>query len=140
MRRWKYKLNHTLRNVWYGVTVCAPDELSKLDDLRETPAAVRFVSFEPLLADMGQVDLSGIDWVICGGESGPGARPMHPDWVRSLRDQCAAASVPFFFKQWGDHPWPWCKTMVTAGWDVNAKKGGRVLDGREWNQYPEVGP
>lgn len=95
-------LNHPLPNLWLGVTVCNRDELWKLDVLRETPAALRYVSFEPLLSDLGAVDLSGIGWVICGGETGPGARPMHPDWVRGLRDQCKAAEVPFFFKSWGE--------------------------------------
>ena len=91
-----------LPNLWLGVTVCNRDELWKLDVLRKIPAALRFVSFEPLLSDLGNVDLSGIGWVIAGGETGPGARPMHPDWVRGLRDQCQAAEVPFFFKSWGE--------------------------------------
>lgn len=91
-----------LPNLWLGVTVCNRDELWKLDVLRKIPAALRFVSFEPLLSDLGDVDLSGIGWVIAGGETGPGARPMHPDWVRGLRDQCQAAEVPFFFKSWGE--------------------------------------
>ena len=107
-------------NVWLGVTACNRDELHKLDTLRQTPAAKRFVSFEPLLGDLGNINLSDIDWVICGGETGPGARPMHPDWVRSLRDQCHSAEVPFFFK----------------GMIENGKKT-RLLDGREWNEVPE---
>ena len=115
------KRYHTLLpNVWLGVTACNRDELHKLDTLRQTPAAKRFVSFEPLLGDVGSINLSGIDWVICGGETGPGARPMHPDWVRNLRDQCQAAGVPFFFK----------------GMIENGKKT-RLLDGREWNEVPE---
>jgi protein gp37 len=88
-------------HLWLGVSVCVPEEKSKIDTLRNIPAAVKFVSFEPLLRDMGELDLTGIQWVIVGGESGPGARPMHPDWARSIRDQRAAAGVPFFFKQWG---------------------------------------
>jgi hypothetical protein len=80
--------------------------IERAGHLRKTPAAVRFFSCEPLLGDLGRVELSDIDWVICGGESGPGARPMHPDWARSLRDQCAAAGVPFFFKQIGQWGWP----------------------------------
>jgi protein gp37 len=87
-----------------GVSVCVPEEKPKIDTLRTIPAAVKFVSFEPLLRDMGELDLTGIDWVIVGGESGPGARPMHPDWARSIRDQCAAARVAFFMKQMGGHP------------------------------------
>ena len=90
-------------NIWIGATV----ENRKMAELRipllrETSAAKRFLSVEPLLEDLGVIDLTGIDWVICGGESGKGARPMHPDWARSLRDQCQAAGVPFFFKQWGE--------------------------------------
>jgi hypothetical protein len=84
---------------------------------------VRFLSVEPLLEDLGQVDLTGIHWVIVGGESGPGARPMKPDWVRSLRDQCERSSVPFFFKQWGG---------------FNKKKAGRILDGRTHDDMPAI--
>jgi protein gp37 len=90
-----------LPNVWLGVSD-EGNQHQRIDVLRETPAAKRFISAEPLLFDPGTVDLTGIDWVICGGESGPHARPMHPDWARSLRDQCQAAGVPFFFKQWGE--------------------------------------
>ena len=112
-----------LPNVWLGVTVEHPDYLDRLDLLRATPAAVRFVSAEPLLADLGEIDLTGIDQVIVGAESGPKRRPMNLDWVRSIRDQCAQAGVPFFFKQ--------------------AEVDGKVvsmptLDGREHNQFPEV--
>lgn len=91
-----------LPNLWLGVTVCNRDELWKLDVLREIPAALRIVSFEPLLSDLGTVDLSGIGWGIAGGETGSSARPMHPVWVCSLRDQCQCAGVPFFFKSWGE--------------------------------------
>lgn len=101
-----------LPNVWLGTSV---EDQTRADErihhLRATPAAVRFISFEPLLGPVFLPHLAGIDWVIVGGESGPGARPMHPDWARSLRDQCAAAGIPFFFKQWGawlpifEHPW-----------------------------------
>jgi len=93
-----------LHNLWAGVTVCTPEEKPKIDILRQIPAAVRFISFEPLLADMGDIDLEGISWCIVGGESGPNARPMHPDWVRGIRDQCIAAGVPYFMKQMGGHP------------------------------------
>jgi protein gp37 len=85
---------------------------------------VRFLSIEPLIGPIGTLGLSGIDWVIVGGESGPGARPMHPDWARSIRDQCLLAEVKFFFKQWGG---------------FRPKSGGRKLDEREWNDFPVVG-
>ncbi len=91
-----------LPNVWLGVSVENRAALHRIDDLRATPAAKRFLSIEPLLEDLGEIELAGIDWVIVGGESGPDARPMHPDWARSIRDQCAAAGTPYFFKQWGD--------------------------------------
>ena len=90
-----------LPNVWLGTSVGVRDAKHRIDTLRKTPAAVRFLSLEPLLEDLGELDLSGIHWVIAGGESGARARPMHPDWVRSIRDQCAEAGVPFFFKQHG---------------------------------------
>jgi protein gp37 len=102
---WKL-YNESLRweipNFWPGVSVESKRYLSRLDQLRQIPAACRMVSFEPLLEDLGEVNLQGIGWAIAGGESGPGARPMHPHWARSLRDQCVAAGVPFFFKQWGE--------------------------------------
>jgi protein gp37 len=101
-----------LPNVWLGVSDEGNQHL-RLDILRQTPAAVRFVSFEPLIFNPGAVDLTGIDWAICGGESGPGARPMHPDWARGLRDQCVAAGVPFFFKQWGE--WKGGDQHLSAG-------------------------
>jgi protein gp37 len=92
-----------------------------VEHLRATPAAVRFLSVEPLLEDLGPLDLNGIHWVIAGGESGAGARPMEADWVRSVRDQCLAQGVPFFFKQWGGR---------------NKKAAGRELDGRTWDEMP----
>lgn len=110
-----------LSNIWLGVSVEDQKNLDRIKHLRNTPAAVRFLSLEPLLEDLGDLNLDGIHWVICGGESGPGARPMHPGWVRSVRDQCAAASVPFFFKQWGG---------------VHKKAAGRLLDGREHMEFP----
>lgn len=112
-----------LPNVHLGVSV--EDRkygLPRIERLRQTPAAVRFLSIEPLLEDLGTVDLTGIHWVIVGGESGPGAREMKPEWVRSVRDQCVAAGVPFFFKQWGG---------------IRKKVKGRMLDGREWNEVPK---
>lgn len=108
-------------NVWLGVSVEEPAVLGRVDELRRVPAAVRFVSCEPLLASLGELDLSGIDWVIAGGESGTNHRPPAPVWVRQLRDQCQAQQVPFFFKQWGG---------------ATPKAGGRELDGRTWDQLP----
>jgi protein gp37 len=91
-----------LRNVWHGVSTEDRTRFAeRTTDLVETPAAIRYLSVEPLLEDLGEIDLTGIDWVIVGGESGPGARPMSPRWVRSIRDQCVASGVSFHFKQWG---------------------------------------
>jgi protein gp37 len=109
-------------NVWMGVSVENDRYLPRIDDLRRVPAAVRFLSLEPLLGPLHDLDLTGIDWVIVGGESGPGARPMEPEWVKGIRDRCVRAGVPFFFKQWGG---------------TNKKKTGRVLDGRTWVEIPE---
>lgn len=128
-------------NVWLGTTAENQTEFDRRSNyLRAAPAVVRFISYEPALAAI-DADLTGIHWLICGGESGPGARPMHPDWARSLRDQCKAADVRFFFKQWGDHAWteriegdPSTLTSYRAG----KKFAGRLLDGREWNEMPEV--
>jgi protein gp37 len=108
-------------NVWIGVSVESADYAYRIEHLRHVPASTRFVSFEPLLADVGALDLRGIHWAIVGGESGPGARPMQPEWALAIRDQCVRQSVPFFFKQWGG---------------VHKKKAGRVLDGRVWDEYP----
>ena len=108
-------------NVWIGVSVETADYLDRLDHLRKVPAAVRFVSFEPLLGPIGHVDLTGIDWVIVGGESGPSARPMDASWATDLRDQCVAAGVSFFFKQWGG---------------TRKKQAGRLLEGRIWDESP----
>jgi len=156
-------------NIWLGVTA---ENQQRADEripiLLEIPAAVRFVSVEPML---GPVDLSewkpfdgvcycqedprgckprlvkdcpetAIDWVICGGETGPGARPIHPDWVRSLRDQCQAAGVPFFFKQWGEYGLNWLNDdngkVEGSEWmdRMGKKKAGRILDGRTWDEMP----
>jgi protein gp37 len=111
------------KNVWLGVSVETADYLWRVDCLRQVPAAVRFLSLEPLLGPIPELRLEGIKWVIVGGESGPGARPMRVEWARSVRDQCLAAGVPFFFKQWGG---------------VQRTKAGRRLDGRTWDQYPKV--
>src|SRR5216684_3537213 len=113
-------------HIWLGVSV--EDKrfgLPRMKPLREANAALRFLSIEPLLEDLGRVDLRGIDWVIVGGESGPGARPMDASWVRSIRDQCRRKGVSFFFKQWGG---------------TRKHKTGRILDGRTWDELPSVGP
>ena len=172
-----------LPNVWLGVSVEHQEAAdARIPLLLQTPAAVRFISAEPLLGrvdlhlpdqeayplKMRPVAIQRIHWVICGGESGPGARPMHPDWARSLRDQCRAANVPFFFKQWGE----WLPEGIEVGWKdvgrpprnaehlwiaedgtqhtgligsndvrtwrVGKKAAGALLDGREWRQFPEV--
>lgn len=91
------------KNVWLGVTVELAKYKSRIDDLRKTNAKIKFLSCEPLLGDLGELDLTGIDWVICGGESGPNARPMNPDWVRNIQKQCKQQGVAFFFKQWGEY-------------------------------------
>jgi protein gp37 len=109
-------------NVWMGVSVESADYLYRIDHLRKSEARTKFLSLEPLIGDLGKLDLRGIDWAIAGGESGPGARPMEPDWVRSIRDQCRKQKVAFHFKQWGG---------------VNKKKSGRTLDGRTWDQFPK---
>lgn len=108
-------------NVWMGVTVENRHYRYRIDDLRKVPARVRFLSLEPLLGPLGELDLTGIHWAIVGGESGPGARPMRAEWVRDIRRQCQEQSVAFFFKQWGG---------------TNRKRAGRTLDGRTWNDMP----
>lgn len=121
-------------NVWLGITVCNQEEANRdIPKLLKIPATNVFLSIEPMLGeiDLGFCDISWIDWVICGGESGSKARPLNPAWVRYLRDQCAAADVPFFFKQWGEFA-PIEGVMQRVG----KKKAGRLLDGREWNETP----
>jgi len=110
-------------NVWMGVSVERQDYVSRIDDLRGTGAAVKFLSLEPLLGPLRELRLAGIDWVIVGGESGPGARPMERSWVVNIRQQCQRARVPFFFKQWGG---------------FQKKKAGRELDGRTWDEMPDA--
>jgi protein gp37 len=110
-------------HIWMGVSVESARYASRIDALRQTGAHVKFLSLEPLLGPLPDLDLRGIDWVIVGGESGPGARPMHPAWAVDLRDQCQRAGVPFFFKQWGG---------------VHKHKTGRVLDGRTWDDMPAL--
>jgi protein gp37 len=108
-------------NIWMGVSVENDEYLWRIDDLRATGAPLKFLSLEPLLGPLRRLDLSGIGWVIVGGESGPGARPMDPAWAMDIRDQCRHAEVPFFFKQWGG---------------TNKKQAGRLLDGETWDQMP----
>ena len=110
-------------HIWMGVSVEDDSKLSRVRHLEGTAAQVRFLSLEPLIGPIEQLDLNGIHWAIVGGESGPGARPMDPEWVRQIRNRCLALGVPFFFKQWGG---------------LRPKSGGRLLDGREWNQWPDI--
>jgi protein gp37 len=109
-------------HMWFGVSIEDGTKLSRVRHLQEAPAGVRFLSIEPLIGPIGELNLAGIDWVIVGGESGPRARPIERAWVRSIREQCKAAQVAFFFKQWGG---------------LRPKSGGRKLDGREWNEFPK---
>ncbi len=118
------QLNNSLQwaeNIWMGVSIETPEYMYRIDDLRETDASIKFLSLEPLLAPLPDLNLDRIDWVIVGGESGPHARPMELDWVMDIRDQCLNANVPFFFKQWGG---------------TNKKKTGRVLEGKIWDEMP----
>jgi protein gp37 len=108
-------------HIWLGVSVEDRQNAVRIKHLRAARAAVKFISFEPLLGPIGEVELTGIDWAIVGGESGPRAREMDEAWAVDLRDQCLAAGVAFFFKQWGG---------------IRPKAGGRLLHGREWNEYP----
>ncbi len=111
-------------NIWMGVTVENEQYTHRIDSLRDTGATTKFLSLEPLLGPLPPLDLTGIDWVIVGGESGPGARPMREEWVLDIRDQCNSAGVPFFFKQWGG---------------VSKKRAGRLLQGRTWDGMPAIG-
>jgi protein gp37 len=108
-------------NVWMGVTVENYEVTSRIDDLRATDAKIKFLSCEPLLSSLDEINLTSIDWLIAGGESGPKSRPMCKDWVMELRDQCKQSDTAFFFKQWGG---------------IHKKKTGRMLDGRLWNESP----
>ncbi len=110
-------------NIWLGTSIESERWVHRLDQLKSTGACTKFLSLEPLLSPLPTIDLCGIDWVIVGGESGPGARPMSPDWVRDIRDNCRQTNVPFFFKQWGG---------------VFKKRTGRVLDGRTWDEMPRT--
>lgn len=117
-------LLHWPPNIWMGVSIESADYLWRVDMLRRTSAAIRFLSLEPLLGPLAALDLDGIDWVIAGGESGPRARTVDPEWIRSIRDNCAANGIAFHFKQWGG---------------VNKKASGRILDGRTWDDLPDHG-
>jgi len=120
------QLNHRIAwppNVWMGVTVETARFYSRIDDLRRTGAATKFLSLEPLLGPLPDLDLTGIGWVIVGGESGPGARPMLEEWVLDIKDQCSEVKVPFFFKQWGG---------------IRKKEAGRALQGRTWDELPLI--
>ena len=115
------RLNWT-PNIWLGTSIESEEWLGRLEPLKETGAQIKFLSLEPLLGPLPSIPLDGIDWVIVGGESGPGARPMQPNWVREIRDNCLQHRVPFFFKQWGG---------------VFKKKTGRMLDNKIWDRMPE---
>jgi protein gp37 len=122
------ELSHEIawpKNVWMGVSVENTNYVDRIDDLRTTGATVKFLSLEPLLGPLPNLNLEGIDWVIVGGESGPCARPMAPDWATDIRDQCKKAGVAFFFKQWGGK---------------NKKKAGRVLEGKTYDAMPRTAP
>jgi protein gp37 len=126
MRRYlrdRYGAERGPAHIWCGVSVEDAKAAARITHLRQSPAGVRFLSIEPLIGAVGKVNLEGIDWVIAGGESGPGARPIHLEWVREIRDQCQAQKVAFFFKQWGG---------------IRPKSGGRELDGREWSEFPQA--
>jgi protein gp37 len=118
------KLTHAIPwapNIWMGVTVENRDYTFRIDHLRTTNATIKFLSLEPLLSPLPNLDLNGINWVIVGGESGPRSRPMNSSWVIDIRNQCKAATIPFFFKQWGG---------------LKKKKAGRILEGKTWNEIP----
>lgn len=117
----RYEARMAPKHIWLGVSVEDGSKKSRIKHLQEAPAGVRFLSIEPLIGPVGELDLTAIDWVIVGGESGPKARYMDPAWVRDIRDQCRKKKVAFFFKQWGG---------------FRPKSGGRALDGREWNEFP----
>lgn len=117
----RYNSSQAPEHIWLGVSVEDGSRRSRIKHLQEANVTIRFISIEPLIGDPGIINLIGIQWVIVGGESGPKARPMNLEWVRSIRDQCLQQGVPFFFKQWGG---------------IRPKSGGRELDGKEWNEFP----
>jgi protein gp37 len=139
-----YHAHWPLPNIWLGITAENQQAFEERAPwLRKCPAAIRFVSLEPLLGPIIMDDLlTGIDWCIVGGETGPGARPMHPEWVRNIRDQCQSAGVPFFFKQWGEWGPAW-EHGLRGEPDalmrrVGKKAAGRMLDGRTWDEVPNL--
>jgi protein gp37 len=117
----RYQTHPAPKHIWLGVSVEDEKAATRIAHLQAANAGVRFLSIEPLIAPVGKLDLRGISWVIVGGESGPHARPMDPQWAIEIRNQCVASRVAFFFKQWGGR---------------SPKTGGRLLEGREWNQFP----
>ncbi len=119
--RRRYGARRGPSHMWFGVSIEDGTKTSRIRHLREAPASVRFLSIEPLIGPVGKLDLTEIDWVIVGGESGPGARPMKKEWAINIRNQCVEAHTPFFFKQWGGR---------------TPKTGGRLLEGKEWSQFP----
>ncbi|SFP94431.1 protein gp37 [Bradyrhizobium sp. Ghvi] len=119
----RYRVEKAPPHIWLGVSIEDAQNAIRLKHLHAARASTKFVSFEPLLGPVGKLDLEGIDWAIVGGESGPRARPMAEEWAIEIRDQCRTAKVAFFFKQWGG---------------TRPKSGGRLLQGREWNQYPRI--
>ena len=120
--RHRYGSRLAPRHIWCGVSVEDNKAAARIRHLQDAPLSTRFLSIEPLLGPVGDIDTEGISWVIVGGESGPGARPMNADWVREIRDNCVDSQVPFFFKQWGG---------------VFKKRTGRILDGRTWDEMPQ---
>ncbi len=124
-----YFKNHVVpKNVWMGVTVEHAKTKNRIDSLRRIDANIRFLSIEPLIGPVGELNLSGIHWVIVGGESGPGARPMKPEWAEDVKRQCEEQNVAFFFKQWG--------AWGSDGVKRNKKANGRIFQGKEWNEEP----
>jgi protein gp37 len=119
----RYGTSRAPEHIWLGVSIEDSLRRSRITHLQQTAASIRFLSIEPLIGDPGEMDLTGISWVILGGESGPRARPMRQEWALSVRDQCVKQAVPFFFKQWGG---------------LRPKVGGRLLQGREWSQFPHL--
>jgi protein gp37 len=117
----RYRRRKAPSHMWFGVSVENEQGVSRISHLQGTNAAIRFLSIEPLIGPVGKLNLKGIDWVIVGGESGPGARPIDPYWVINIRNQCVKAKVAFFFKQWGGR---------------SPKARGRLLEGKEWNEFP----
>jgi protein gp37 len=137
-----------LPNVWVGVSIESDNYVWRANVLRQTPAAVRWISAEPLLGPLDTLNLAGIDWVVTGGESGPGARPLHPEWVQDIRDRCLENGTAYFHKQWGEFCHPAQMPEDTKGSGsflddlvrVGRKNAGRLLDGRIWSQFPGATP